>query len=355
MQWKLPLLTVFILLSGCGFNADEPVYDTVNNPDGFPQMALTMLEQIDGGQLQGFDAIAGSFGDLYTEHTDLLDSTPWRAVIDRLGSKFSHIADSLREEGIKSYRNAAEYYQLASFARPQDKQLYQRASTFETWRKALDNTAVNLASVVDGTDPQLVKYLTVARYFMFGGEAHREFFDSNLRITFQDRLKKAQQLTPAILSGLDAADRCLASYLGLTKEPVESRLASFVDPSIDVAACRITQIDTSHYIAEVYIVPHEPVSGELTVAIRMSSDSSLSTVANSGINYSQLQLKPDEPSSEWKPGRILVASRQFELPVSPASFQVGMINRLEGRATYLELTDDGGSFFRLDASALTTF
>ncbi len=355
MHCKWPLLIVFILLSGCGFNADEPVYDTANNPDGFPQMAIAMLEQIDSNQLRGFDAIAGGFGDLYTEHTDLLDSEPWRAVIDRLGSKFSHIADSLRKEGITSFRNAAEYYQLASFARPQDKQLYQRSTTFDTWRKAFDNEAVDLASVVDGTDPQLVKYLAVGRYFVFGGEDHREFFDSNLRITFQDRLDKAKQLTPEALAELDACDRCLASYLGWTKEPVDHRLASFMNPSIDVAACRVTQIDSSHFVAEVYIVPREPVSGELTVAIRLSIFDSLSTAADPGLNYSQLQLKPEEPSSEWKLGNILVASRQFEYEAAPASLQVGVIDRSEGRAKYLEMTDDGGSFLRLDAAALSTF
>jgi len=355
MHWKLPLFIVLIFLSGCGFNSEEPVYDTANNPDGFPQMAVAMLEQIDSGQLRGFDAIAGGFGDLYTEHTDLLDSEPWRAVIDRLGSKFSVVADSLRNEGIQSYRVAAEYYQLASFARPQDKHLYQRATTFDTWRKAFDNADIDLASFVDDTDPRLNRYLAVARYFVFGGEAHREFFDNNLRITFLDRLKNAKQLTPATLAELGVADRCLANYLGLTDKPVEDRLASFVNPSIDLVACRITQIDSSQFLAEVYIVPNETVSGELTVAVRLSSMDPLDTAPNPGQSYSQLQLKPEEPSSKWKSGRILAASRKFELPAAPTSLQVGIIDRSDGRAKYLEMTDDGGSFLRLDTSALVTF
>ncbi|MCP4685966.1 MAG: hypothetical protein GY867_11070 [bacterium] len=353
MLRKLSPLLLFILLFGCGFNADEPVYDTATNPDGFPQMALTTLEQIESGQLQGFDAIAGGFGDLYTEHTDLLDSEPWRAVIDRLGSKFGHIADSLRGKGVASFLNASEYYQLASFARPQDKQLYQRASTFETWRQAFENADIDLASLVDGTDPQLAKYLSAARYFVFGGEAHRDFFDGNLRIAFEDRLKQAGQLSSAKMSELNTTDLCLARYLDLTDEPVDESLASFENPSIDLVACRITQLAPSKFVAEVYLVPHEKISGELTVAVRMSLPDSLNATAMPGLNYSQLQLKPEEPSSDWKPGQILAAYRQFDFAEAPSSLQIGLIDRSEGRAKYLEMSDDGGSFLRINSPAPT--
>lgn len=355
MHWKRPLLIVLICLSGCGFNADEPVYDTAANPEGFPPLAVSMLEQIESGQLQGFDAIAGGFGELYTENTELLDSEPWRAVIDRLGLKFGRTADSLRGEGIATYRRAAEYYQLASFARPQDKELYQRALTFETWRLGFDNSALDLTALVDGTEPQLAKYLAVCRYFALGDDARREFFVDNLRKPLRDRLKKANQLTPENLAALEPPDRCLASYLGLTKEPVNFHLASFQNPAVDLIACRVTQVDTASYIAEVYFVPQESVSGEFTVAVRMSQSDSLSTALDPGFNYSQLQLKPDEPSSEWKPGRILAAARQFDYPTPPASLQVSMIDRSEGKAKYLELAEGGGSFFRLDDSTLVRF
>jgi len=355
MRWQTLLSIVFLIVSGCGFNTDEPVYDTASNPDGFPPMALTMLEDIQSGQLRGFDAIAGAFGDLYTEHTDLLDSQPWRLVIDRLGSKFSYTADSLRELGIASYREAAEYYQLASFARPQDKQLYERALTFETWRNAFDNAAINLASIVGDGDPQLVEYLAVARYFLFGGESHREFYEANLRLPFRERLKATNQLTSDKLADLDPADRCLVSYLNLTKEPVEFNLASYEDPSIDLAACRVTQIDSTSFIAEAYIRPREAVSGDFTVALRMSVPDSITTAENLSFNRSQLQLRPEEPTSEWKAGSILAAARQFDYPVVPCSLQVSMIDRSEGRAKYLELADGGGSFFHLGDSAMVAF
>lgn len=352
MRWQSFILTALIFLSGCGFNAEEPVYDTAKNPDGFPQKALQMLDDVQSGKLEGFDAIAGAFGDLYTENTELLDSQPWRAVIDRLGSKFSYTADTLRKKGIESYRAAAEYYQLASFARPEDKHLYQRALTFDTWRKAFDNGFLDLAAVVDSADVPLSKYLEVARYFVFGADPRREFYKDNLKIEIVDRLKKSGLVTPQALESLDAADRCLVAYLGLSDEHDNSPLASFENPSIDLAACQITQIDSTSYIAEAYIIPHEKVSGDLTVAVRMSmSDSS----QPSGLNYSQLQLRPEQPSSEWKSGGLLAAARQFDLPVPPGALQVSVIDRSEGRAKYLEMADGAGSFYKLDDSALITF
>jgi hypothetical protein len=346
------LVTLIIIVSGCGLNSEEPVYDTASNPDGFPAMAISLLENIESGELRGFDAIAGGFGDLYTEHTDLLDSEPWRAVVDRLGSKFGYIADTLREQGIEFYRDAAEYYQLASFARPQDKQLYHRAATFETWRRAFESDAIDVASVVDGTKPDLETYLAVARFFAFGDEAHRAFFDEDLRVILHDRLRKADQLTPAKIAELDAIDHCLAVHLGLTQEPIEQRLAAFADPSIDLAACRITQVDTTSFIAEAYIVPREQVTGELTVAIRMSLSDTLGPSMNPKLNYSQLQLRPEIPSSEWELGGLVTAARQFDYPGAPASLQVSIIDHSEGRAKYLELTDGQGSFLSLNDSAM---
>lgn len=353
MHWKLSLTAIVFLLSGCGFNSDEPVYDTANNPEGFPLLAVELLEQIEGGELRGFDAIAGGFGDLYTEHTDLLDSEPWRAVIDRLGSKFGLVADSLRELGLESYRGAAEYYQLASFARPQDKQLYHRASTFETWRLAFESRAVDLAAVVDGTEPELENYLAVARFFSFGDQDQRAFFDENLRVAFHDRLRKANQLTSSKLDELEAADRCLATSLEWTKEPIDFRLASFEEPSVDLLACRLTQVDSAAFIAEAYIVPREPVSADLTVAIRMIHSDSPDQPSN--MNYSQLQVMPEKPPTEWEVGDVLSAARKFDYDAAPTSLQVSMIDRSDGRAKYLALSDGKGSFLKLDSSAMVTF
>ena len=70
----LTLLTILILMAaaGCGYDPQEPPYDTAANPENFPELAISLLDRIQDGRLRGFEPITNAFGDLYSSHGILL-------------------------------------------------------------------------------------------------------------------------------------------------------------------------------------------------------------------------------------------------------------------------------------------
>lgn len=64
-----------LILSGCGYDPKDPVYDTVANPDSYPPAALSLLGDIESGELVSIDSISSRFADLYSSESDLLDNS----------------------------------------------------------------------------------------------------------------------------------------------------------------------------------------------------------------------------------------------------------------------------------------
>ena len=113
-------LVLALLVAGCGYNPEDPVYDTAGNPQGFPDLALRMVEDVEAGRLTTYEVITDRFADLYTQHSELLDNDAWKEVIDRLGLKFRYRADLAMQKGMVGYSEAAAGYMLASFALPEE-------------------------------------------------------------------------------------------------------------------------------------------------------------------------------------------------------------------------------------------
>ena len=215
MKLKLIVPLLITGLLGCGQVDEHAIYDIADNPDNLPAPAINLLIGLESGQLSSPRAITTAFGDLYTKHSELLDNEDWKVVIEHLGGWFAHIADSLKALGVSTYTAAAEYYQLASFARPDDPTFRRQAALFTTWLNGLQDTLIDLSSVMGEATPDLADLVDVTRYFVESDPEHREFYQAYLTEPMKDLACTHDLLEPEALDQLSQTDRDLLVTAGL--------------------------------------------------------------------------------------------------------------------------------------------
>jgi hypothetical protein len=346
-----------VILLGCGYNPEDPAYDTARNPDNFPPSAIALLEQIDEGKLADFDAITASFGELYTGHSELLDDPGWKRIIERLGSKFQFRAVRLRRQGIGSYTRAAGYYQLASFAQPEAKQLARQAAMFSAWLKAARNPSIDLTPILDSSRADLEFLIPVIRHFMLTDTLHRAFFAKYLFKPLTSRLNAAEQLTESVFDRLSGADKALMTLAGFYSEEVDERVAGFEDSSggavVDLAAYRIERLDSHRFAAELYWVPAVEIGVDYIVRLQVSAADSVNPESSRSAGHTTITLEPQPATSTWKPGELAAVAGEFEFTTKPSLITVGLSDGRTDSARFLTPVDYDGNFVPLSISALT--
>ncbi len=212
MKLKLLILALFPLLMACSQEKTHAVYDTDNNPANFPPEAVELIRQIENGTLYGSEAITQAFGNLLTDHGDLLDRPEWKQAIGNMGNLFRARADSLSKQGIGSYTLAAEYYHLDALARPEDTVSRRMSGLFGSWLSAKADSTFSPAALA-GDFRSLDVVLGTARRFMLGDTLSQQFF----RTYLTPEIQKAATglLTPTSLAGQSEADRVLLARAGL--------------------------------------------------------------------------------------------------------------------------------------------
>ena len=218
MKQKLVVVLLVAVLLGCGQVEEQVVYDTAGNPNNFPPLAIGLLVNLENGQLIGGEAITEVFGKLYTQHSELLDREDWKAVIDQLGGKFGLMADSLQNLGIGSYTLASEYYQLGSFARPDDLALRRQAALFGTWLRGCQDSLANLSGLTGDNTPTPTNILSALRYFLQPSSLHQEFYKTHLLPEMKGWIEKSDLLDQNVLEQLPPPDRALLVSAGLVSE-----------------------------------------------------------------------------------------------------------------------------------------
>src|SRR3972149_2532481 len=149
------LFLAALMLTGCGRDSDEPVYDTANNPDHYPDRAVALLDSITEDHLTTFEEISDRFAQLYTDHPNLLGNEPWRLLIERLGSEFYRKGTSALDAGLDGCNRAAGYFALAALARPADPAIQDQHALFACWTEAAagGGTAILIDSL--STEPSI--------------------------------------------------------------------------------------------------------------------------------------------------------------------------------------------------------
>jgi len=345
MKSRFSILVITLCLVGCGHNPDEPVYDTVNNPDGFPETAVALLQGVEDGSLNSHEAISEAFADLYTENTDLLDDKKWSAIIKRLGVKFRFKADSLSEQGMTFYAEAAGMYKLAASANPDNRRSAQQAELFGAWLALEKNVYVDLAPIKDTSVTDLKTILDAARHFALGSESHHQFFDEYLVRPLRRRLDNANQLTVENFDKLPPTDQLLARLLSFDTRPTDTKLVAFTEPAIDLVGFRLRQLDPSVFFIEAYLVPHETIDFDLTLTVRLNvQDTTMPKVS-----FAQANMNPATPPAEWQPDKLAAFSGFCQLFGPPASVSVGLYDPESTPPRYLAVEGESEDFIKLDS------
>lgn len=297
-------LIIAALASGCGERADEQVYDTENNPRGFPNQAVVVLEQIESGKLPTYDLITQAFDDLYTNHPELLDNSNWRDVIKRLGGEFERRADDFAGRGIEYFNQAAGYYILAAFARPDRTDLVEKSRLFDGWSAAMRN----LNAVPSGSDSlnTLAGITGVTRELMLGDSLQQVFAR---RYVIDSYLEPVA--TDSAVSALPKPDQAFLAWLGLAGlDQYEPKLA-FIDPPIHLISARLAPVRPNLRL-EVYFQTTDSISSDWRIAL-LGADSRGDTI----------MIQPDPPVSEWAPGDVHIVSREIKY-IDDAGLSLGL-------------------------------
>lgn len=338
---------LLLIVIGCGYNPEEAVYDTKANPNEYPGAALAVLDGIENGKLESMDAIAGAFGDLYSSHPDLLDNDDWNDVIKRLGSKFRLIADRHAGQGLPGYTRAAEYYQLAAFARPEERKLQSQAALFGVWLTAVNGEDRDLASGILDEVLTLPKLLAVTRRFVLSDTLDRQFFELHLREPLRQKVIQHHLLNDGALADMDAADRALVIMAGLADARLTSKVARFMEPAVDLAAYRLKNLD-SLMVFEMYFVPRESVTTEIVTISRM-----LSPVAGRPAPIeiqveNHLKHRRGVTVGRWRLDEITAVLDTVSSALEDSWPSVGLAVRSADGWSWLTLKEKGGQMLRLE-------
>lgn len=343
MKLIFSVLVFIVSLAGCGQNQNESIYDTTGNPDNFPRLAVTLLDDLQAGELFGSDAITTRFGELYSENAELLDSDAWRAIIVSLGGHFHQIADSLANDGIGSFVAAAEYYQLSSFARPDDLALRTKAALFACWLGADQSPLIDLAALTSNESLDLDQIVSATRYFLLGDSLYRAFFSDQLLPIFNQYIEKASLLDSGALEQLSSADRSLVATAGYAANMEFDPMATFSAPHIDLVGAQISRIDAGNLQIELYFIPRDSITEPIQLFVRLDSMEKETT---------PIQFEPRPSATTWRPGQIVSVSRIVGYPEKLGMAAIGLSDFATPRPNFLPLDGSGASLFLLDQSCL---
>lgn len=336
---------------GCGYNPDTAVYDTLANPDGFPEPALNLITGVEKGQLATYDAITEAFGNLYSSQPDLLDNPQWEKIVTRLGIRFRMRADSLASAGVTNYHHASELYTLASFARPNDQKVQERRLLFDVWEAAVRDSLIDPARFDAAHHAGLSEQLSLLKHFLLGDSMHQQFGREFLLQQLLDMDSVESALKPSSKTPLTALDRCFLSVVGLKKYTGSGAMVIFGEPGVELVAAQITHESGSWYAAEMYVIAKEKPRDDYSVALRISQRDS---TGNPKENPLVLDFRAQPLSTTWLPGQVYGMYRRFLCDTPPVRADVGLYVHRTDQIEFVPVRESGRSLFTLPASALAT-
>lgn len=348
------LLMLLFLLTSCGINPDEPVYDTENNPEKFPHQAVSLVENVQSGQLEESSAIIDAFAELYSTNPDLLGNDEWKEVVLKLGIKLRHKADQLARKGILNYSKAAGLYHVACFARPNDTRILAMDKLFSRWQGEVSDSLVSLAATERSGNADLgiiIAEIEQLRRFQFADSLSTEF----ARLYLHDQLFKPlttdRNRANAMIDSLSQSERAFLNLIGVSDRPLGNILGRFDQPKIDLVAVDLIKLSGSEYRAEVYFLPGEPISDNLTVAFWVDSPDSILSGQVGNASYFPYDFAPLEASSTWPADQISVASRRFSFDWPIKAVSVGLYSQSENDVRFLPIVSSQNTPMGADSIA----
>ncbi|MDF1544091.1 MAG: hypothetical protein P1R58_03195 [bacterium] len=348
------LIILTLLLIGCGYNPDEPLYDVAANPENFPEAALALISEVDSDQVLDVEQVVTQFVDLYSSHQELLDNHEWKELVNRMGHKLRIKADKLAVEGIENYMMAADHYQLASFARPGDERLQKTSERYECWRNYDRESIIQLAAAIgkDGfTLKSLQEIIESLKRFAYTDSVHFEFAQ---QLLVEPLLKTPYRQNPKssdLLDSLSAPERNFLACWELVRPDYDHPVCSFESPEIDLVSFEIYRMEENRYRAEFYFLPAKSLDKDLTVAFWVDSENDPVSQSDRPLSMSlPFDFHPLPPTQRWSGGRMVAAVREFECSDGIGRISLGLYQNDQDQVVYMPITGISGNLIRLPAT-----
>jgi hypothetical protein len=315
---------IALLVSACGYNPEEPLYDTQANPSGFPQQALRMISLVETDSLRTVERANIEFGELYVKHPALLDDSDWRTIISRMGSRFTLRAEQELKNGLPGFESAANYYTLAAFARPEDKAAQRMARLLEPWLRA--KLSGHISSDLESpprNSQQLHQQLESFRFFVFGDSLSQMFAREMLQPEVVKLINRSRDLVRTMQDNLSLADRCLLASMGVIATPPNTQ-AVFADPDIALLTHRLTRVGDGGLRLELYLLPRTAVAEDFTVAVnaRLPTDpEAANPTERPGASF---DFRPSPSTSSWAKGELVALGQMLPVTGIADSLWVGL-------------------------------
>lgn len=347
------VLLLFVL-TGCGYNPEDAVYDVAANDKKFQEPVLKLLDRIETEQLVDADSIIEEFSDLYLQNQELLDNKAWKKVVDRLGVKFRYLGDRQVDKGIENYRRAAGYYMLADFARPGNTKIQTKNKLFSCWTGSdVDSMlALNRSILSDSiTIAEASRMLLLVKQFYFTDSLHRKFGGLHLNSQLLAPLFRSGEKSDEFTDALSISDRAFLAHIGLTNIDLESPLAGFKSPAIDLVAYELVPVGMDQYRAEVYFVPREKIEAELDIAFWI--DPGGEARPGGGASYFPFDFSPVTSAPNWETDHVAAESRFITYGGPIRTLSIGLYSHESGQISYLTVESTGGNLVRFEVGVET--
>lgn len=314
---------IALVCVACGYNPEEPLYDTQANPEGFPQQALRLIKLVEADSLRTVERANIEFGELYVDHPSLLDNSGWRSIISRMGARFMLRAQDELQDGIRGFESAGNYYTLAAFARPEDKAAGRMARLLEPWLAAKENKRLNTQlESPPRNSQQLHQQLEDLRLFLFGDSVSQVFARELLIPRLTELFSRTGDLAQTMQTNLSLADRSLMAYMGMLAVPTETA-AVFVRPEVKLITHRLVNTGDAGLRLELYLLPSAAISDDYTVAVRALLPTDPESASPTERPRASFDFKPVVPTSQWVPDKPVVIGHILPVTDIADSLHVG--------------------------------
>jgi hypothetical protein len=336
---KIVALFIVVIVVSCGYNPEETMYDTKANPAGFPPQALRLITLVESDSLRTVERANIEFGELYVDHPKLLDNSDWRAVIGRMGARFTLRAQEAIESGIGGFEQASQYYTLAAFARPQDKAAQRMAQLLEPWLRAKQSEQLNTnLTSPPRNSQQLHQQLEDLRYFLFRDSLSHQFARDLLVPRVKSLILRSEDLMRNMQTNLSLADRSLLAYMDLVEVPNHEEVV-FAEPDVELVAHRLVDIGDSGHRLELYFVPRTATTVDYTVAVRAQLPSDPESTSPDSPRRATFDFSPLPPTSQWQPGETIAIGHVLPVAEVADSLYFGLYQHLKGGSQWGQLAN----------------
>ncbi len=218
------------------------------------------------------------------------------------------------------------HYDLAAFARPDDKIVRKQSRLFSAWQQGIADSIIKITELdaLQSDTAPLCDRIDVVKRFIFGDRLHREFAGQHLAHQLLAPAVQGESAVDSLINSLKMVDRAFLCYLGLVNLRSDNPVVQFADSTVGLIAYQLAWLGEHDYRADFYFVPRKRISRDYTIALWFGVGDSTHSDRVAGSGYFTVDLYPSEPTSRWAVGRVALVGRLFTFRDPLTDMEVGL-------------------------------